>query len=106
MLFDKKKIATEFNNFFTMTGPNLASNIPAGDANFEDYIYPIDKQLMKEGLSFEEFKFAFKSLKRNKASVADGMNCYFILDVFDQIQDPLFLIFKCSFQQMLFFLVF
>lgn len=89
-LYDKKKIAPEFNNFFTMVGPNLASKIPAVDVNFKDYFSTTNKQLMNEELCFEEFKLAFESLKRNKTSGADGINCNIILDVFDQMKGPCF----------------
>ena len=51
------------------------------------------------GLTTEEFKTGFKSLKRNKAAGIDTINSSMVLHNYDEIKDILFLIFKTSFQQ-------
>ena len=50
-------------------------------------------------LTTEEFKTAFKSLKRNKAAGIDTINSKIILDTYDEVKDILFLICKTSLQQ-------
>ena len=47
-------------------------------------------------LTTEEFKKAFKSIKRKKVTDIDTIKSNLILDTYDEIKDILFLIFKTS----------
>ena len=53
-------------------------------------------------LSFQKFKKAFKTLKRNKAIGCDGLNYNIIIDVYDSIKVILFKNFKASFEEAIF----
>lgn len=67
-IYDEKQIATEFNNFFTNVGTNLANKIPNIQITFDEFLSPTEKILDFQELTFEEFEKAFKSLQRNKAN--------------------------------------
>ena len=101
-LYNKKEIASEFNNFFTAVGPKLASKILSGSLSFESFLTPIDQHIVHSDLSFEEFETAFRSLKRNKANGVDNINNNIVLDVYDEIKNVLYFIFKSSLQQGIF----
>ena len=47
-------------------------------------------------LTNDEFEKAFKSLKRNKATGIDDINGNIILDVYNEVKDPIFNVFKFS----------
>ena len=53
-------------------------------------------------LSFQEFKKAFKTLKRNKAIGYDDLSGDIIIDVYDSIKVILFKIFKASLEEAVF----
>ena len=53
-------------------------------------------------LSFQEFKKAFKMLKRSKAIGCDGLNGNIITDVFSSIKVILFKLFKASLEEAVF----
>ena len=60
--------AEEFNKYFTYIGPNLDSKIQNKSKTFEDFLFPVGKNIEYRDLTFEEFEKAFKSVKRNKAA--------------------------------------
>ena len=62
------RIAEEFNKHFTNVGPNLASKIQSTYKTFEDFLFPVQKNMEQKDLTFEEFEKAFKSVKNNKAA--------------------------------------
>ena len=62
------RIAEEFNKYFTNVGPNLASKIQSTYKTFEDFLFPVQKNMEQKDLTFEEFEKAFKSVKNNKAA--------------------------------------
>ena len=93
------EIAEEFNKFFTNIGPKLAEKIEPTQKSFKEYLTHFDKQLDNSELSFEEFKNAFKSLKRNKATGADDLSCNIIIDSYEDIKLPLFYVFKSSIRE-------
>ena len=95
-IYDQKHIASEFNDFFTNIGPSLARKIPTVKKSFEDYLKQSECYIDDSELLFEEFEIAFKSLKRNKASGMDNISSGVIIDVYDEIKQPLFEIFKSS----------
>ena len=53
-------------------------------------------------LTMDEFETAFKSLKKNKAAGIDNIDSNIVLDVYDEIKDILFLVFRASLQQGIF----
>ena len=94
---DQEEIANNFNNFFTNVGPNLASKIPIVNKSFEDYLTRNENPIDDCELLFKEFEDAFKSLQRNKACGIDNVSSNIVIDVYDEIKQPLFQIFKHSF---------
>ena len=54
------------------------------------------------GTFFQEFKKAFKTLKRNKTTGCDGLSCNIIMDVYDSITVILFKMFKISLEEAVF----
>ena len=65
-IFDERKIANEFNAFFTNIGSKLASKIPNASTTFESYINKTDSMTETKQLLINELKNAFFSLKINK----------------------------------------
>ena len=59
------RIAEEFNKYFTNVGPNLASKIQNTSKTFDDFLFPVQKNMEHKDLTFEEFEKAFKSVKHN-----------------------------------------
>ena len=94
--YNPKKIADEFNSFFTNIGTNLANKIPNVQKSFKDYLSTNEVFIADSELLFEEFENAFKSLQRNKACGIDNINSNIIIDVYDEIKQPLFQVFKTS----------
>ena len=83
IISDKNTIAEEFNTFLTNIDPNLSKKILQMSKTFNQYSSPIDTQINHHDLTLKEFKTAYKSLKRNKATGIDNINCNFVLDVFE-----------------------
>ena len=96
------RIAEEFNKYFTNVGPNLASKIQNTSKTFEDFLFPVQKNMEYKDLTFEEFEKAFKSVKHNKAAGHDDIDSNVIIKVYDEISYPLFMIFHCSFNKGIF----
>ena len=64
-IFDTKKIADEFNKFFTNIGTDLANKIPNASKRFDFYITKVNTSMESQPLSINELKDAFFSLKIN-----------------------------------------
>ena len=92
------RIAEEFNKYFTNVGPNLASKIQNTSKTFDDFLFPVQKNMEHKDLTFEEFEKAFKSVKHNKAAGHDDIDSNVIIKVYDEISYPLFMIFHSSFK--------
>ena len=73
-IFDKSKIAYEFNAFFTNIRSKLASKIPNASTTFESYINKPDSIMKTKQLSMNELKDAFFSLKSNKSPGYDDIS--------------------------------
>ena len=54
-------IAEEYNKYFTNVGPNLASKIQNTSKTFEDFLFPVQRNMEYKDLTFKEFEKAFKS---------------------------------------------
>ena len=96
------RIAEEFNKYFTNVGSNLASKIQNTSKTFEDFLFPVQKNMEHKDLTFEEFEKAFKSVKHNKAAGHDDIDSNVIIKVYDEISYPLFMIFHSSFNEGIF----
>ena len=96
IMSDENTIAEEFNNFFTNIGPNLSKKIPQISKTFDQHFSPVDTQINHHDLTLKEFETAYKSLKRNKASGIDNINCNIVLDFFEELKTPLFYICRAS----------
>ena len=77
------RIAEELNKCFTNVGPNLASKIQNTSKTFENFLFPVQKNMEHRGLTFEEFEKAFKLVKRNKATGHDDIDSNIIIKVYD-----------------------
>ena len=74
-IFDKKKIADEFNKCFTnIGGTDLANKIPNASKRFDFYITKVNTTMESQPLSINELKDAFFSLKINKSPGHDGVS--------------------------------
>ena len=98
----KIRIAEEFNKYFTNVGPNLASKIQNTSKTFEDFLFPVQKNMEYKDLTFEEFEKTFKPVKHNKAAGHDNINSNVITKVYDKISYSLFMIFHSSFNEGIF----
>ena len=101
-IYKENDIAEEFNTFFTNVGPRLVEKIPPTQKSFKDYLTQFNTSMDSTELSFKEFETAFKSLKRNKSSGVEDLNCNIILDSYDDIKAPLFNVFQSSIQEGIF----
>ena len=95
-------IAEEFNKYLTNVGPNLASKVKNTYKSFDDFLFPVQKIMEHEDLTFEEFEKTFKSVKHNKAAGHDDIDSNVIIKVDDEISYPLFMIFHSSFNEGIF----
>ena len=89
-LFDKCKIANEFNAFFTSNGSNLVSKIPNASTTFESYINKPDSTMETKQFSISELKDAFFSLKINKSPGYDDISFNVLKKCFSSLCEPLF----------------
>ena len=87
---DKNAIAKEFSTFFTSIGPDPANRIPPVSKTFDQYFFLVDTKIDYHDLTLKEFETACKSLKCNKASGNDDVNCNIVLDFFEELKTPLF----------------
>ena len=94
---ENSHIAGELNKYFTNLGPNLVSKIQNTSERFEDFLFPVGKNMEH---SSEEFpKKKIKSVKYNKAAVYDDIDSNVIIKVYDEITYPIFMIFHSSFSE-------
>ena len=95
-------IAEEFNKYFRHVGPNMASKIQNTSETFEDFLFPVQKNMDHKDLTFEEFEKAYKSVTHNNAAGHDKINSNVIIKLYDEISYPLFMIFHSSFKERIF----
>ena len=69
---------------------------------FEDFLFPVEKNMEYRDLTFEEFEKAFKSVKHNKPNRHHDIDSNVVIKVFDEISYPLFMIFHNSFNENIF----
>ena len=100
-ILDKRKIANEFNAFFTNIGSKLASKIPNASTTFESYINKPDS-IMKTKLSMNELKDAFFSLKINKSPGYGDISFNVVKKCFSSLCKPLKYLFNLSIEKGIF----
>ena len=103
-LFDQKKIAHEFNSFFTNIGKKLASKIPNASTPFKSFVNKseLSKTFIVETkpVSMNELKDAFHSLKSSKSPVYDDIIYNVIKNCFRSFSDePLKYFFNLSIEK-------
>ena len=73
-IFDQKKIANCFNNFFADIGPKLASMISESQAKLDRYLNPHQTFMGEVNLTDDEVKEALRSLKPIKSLGFDNIS--------------------------------
>ena len=101
-IFDKRKIANEFNAFFTNIGIKLASKIPNASTTFESYINKPDSIMNTKQLSMNELKDAFFSLKINKSPGYNDISLNVVKKCFSSLCEPLKYLFNLSIEKGIF----
>ena len=67
-------------------GLSLAKNILPVSTGFTECLISFNYAISDSDLTTEEFKTAFKSLKRNKAAGIDTINSNIVLDTYNEIK--------------------
>ena len=98
-IFDKCKIANEFNSFFTNIGRKLASKIPNASTTFESYISKPDSIMKTKQLSMNELKDDFFSLKINNSLGYDDISFNVLKKCFGSLCEPLKYLFNLSIEK-------
>ena len=101
-IFDKRKIANEFNTFFTNIGSKLASKIQNASRTFESYINKPDSIMKTKQLSMNELKDAFFSLKINKSPGYDDISFNVVKKCFSSLCEPMKYMFNLSIEKGIF----
>ena len=95
-IFDAKKIADEFNIFFTNIGTDLANEIPNASKQFDSYIIKVNISMESQPSSIDELKDVFFSLKINKSPGHDGVSFSVIKKCFGELCERLKYLFHFS----------
>ena len=66
VIFEEKRIANAFNNFFINIRPKLADDIPTATKSFESYVQKTNEAIKNEPIAINELKDAFSPLKQIK----------------------------------------
>ena len=103
IISDKNTIPEKFNTFFTnIICASLSKKIPQINKTLDQYFPSADTQINHHDLTLKEFETAYKSLKRNKTSGTDNINCKIVLDIFEKLKSPLFFICRASLTETVF----
>ena len=78
--------------------PKFAENISNTEKTFKHFVISHNEKMQFEELNFEEFREAFKILKRNKAVGFDDLSSNIVIDACDSLKNILFHVFKVSIQ--------
>ena len=87
-IFDKRKIANEFNAFFKIIGSKLASKIPNASTTFESYTNKPNFIMETKQLPMNELKDVFFSLKINKTPGYDNISFNAVKKCFSSLCEP------------------
>ena len=94
--YDKKTIATSFNNYVTNVGPKLASSIPNSNNDFKSYLNENEILLSEYNVSEKALEDAFCALKINKSPDFDDISSNVVKNAYHIIKHPLRYIFNLS----------
>ena len=100
IITDPKEIATNFNEYFTNVGPNLARNIISNNnKSFNEYLTGNYKSSMfVEPITEYELENEINIIKPNKSCGYDGINASILKAISKIISKPLTHIFNLTFQ--------
>ena len=87
-VYNKRKIADAFNDFFTNIGRKLSSKIPKSSKTFKAYINKVNVIMESKPLLINELKDAIFSLKLNKRSGVDDVSFNIIKKCFGGFANP------------------
>ena len=95
-IFDERKIANEFNGFFTNIESKLASKIPNASTTFESYLNYILLWKQSNSRWMNELKDAFFSLKINESPGYDDISFNVLKKCFSSLCEPLKYLFNLT----------
>ena len=95
-IFDERKIANEFNGFFTNIESKLASKIPNASTTFESYLNYILLWKQSNSRWMSELKDAFFSLKINESPGYDDISFNVLKKCFSSLCEPLKYLFNLT----------
>ena len=95
-IFDERKIANEFNGFFTNIESKLASKIPNASTTFESYLNYILLWKQSNSRWMNELKDAFFSLKINESPGYDDISFNVLKKYFSSLCEPLKYLFNLT----------
>ena len=95
-IFDERKIANEFNGFFTNIESKLASKIPYASTTFESYLNYILLWKQSNSRWMNELKDAFFSLKINESPGYDDISFNVLKKCFSSLCEPLKYLFNLT----------
>ena len=95
-IFDERKIANEFNTFFSNIRSKLASTIPNASTNFESYRSKPNSIMETKQLSMNELKNGVFLLKNNKSPGYDHISFNVLEKCFGSLCEPLKYLFNLS----------
>ena len=101
-IFDQKKIANCFNNFFADIGPKLTSMISESQAKLDQYLNPHQTFMGEANLTDDEVKEALRSLMPNKSPAYENISSNVLNETSDIFFTSLKYIFNLSLQQEIF----
>ena len=88
-IFDRKKIATDFNQFLASVGPILAKQIPESENTFESYLVKTSAIMQHKPVLINELRDAFFSFKLNKSRGYGKTGFDVIKKRFSELCEPL-----------------
>ncbi|XP_065679809.1 uncharacterized protein LOC136094127 [Hydra vulgaris] len=92
---NKRDISNEFNSYFANIGVDLASKIQCPNNSFKNYLTGTHCSLNFNELNQDELEIAKKSLKIKSPGI-DDISCKVVIDVFEEIRNPIYQIFNSS----------
>ena len=95
-LWEKRKIAEEFNKFFVNVGPDLASKVKPAKSHFNSFLCKISSKFKMEVILESELEDAFKNLKINKSPGYDKISAKIIKNCFASLKAPLLYLYNLS----------
>jgi hypothetical protein len=92
---NKRDISNKFNNYFANIGEDLASKIQCPNNSFKSYLTGSQCSFSFNELTQDELETAMKSIKIKSPGI-DDISCKVVIDVFEEIRNPIYQIFNSS----------